>query len=341
MKLIGTLLLISSLLNSCINSQNRSGTKKTFVHTKPQRYAESITAKELKDMLYMYASDEFEGRRTGDAGQKKAINFIKQHYVDNGIASPIAKDDYFQEIPAKYFKGRVENGSENVIAYIEGSEKPNEVLIISAHLDHLGITKKGEVNNGADDDGSGTVGIMEIAEAFKLAVNDGFRPRRSVAFLHVTGEEIGLFGSRYYTDEDPIFPLKNTIANLNIDMIGRVDEKHETQPNYLYLIGSDRLSTELHNVSDSINKATVNINLSYEFNKKNDPNRFYYRSDHYNFAKHKVPVIFYFNGTHEDYHKPSDTPDKINYDLLETRARLIFYTAWELANRANRVALDN
>ncbi|WP_203255691.1 M28 family metallopeptidase [Hyunsoonleella ulvae] len=325
------------LLISCKKANKSTSTRSTI---NPEIYAKTITASELKEMLYTYASDEFEGRKTGEAGQKKAVNFIKEQYVNNGILSPIAEGDYFQEIPVEYFKNRADNASENVIAYIKGHEKPDEVLVISAHLDHIGITESGEINNGADDDGSGTVGILEIAEAFKLAEKDGFPPRRSVMFLHVTGEEIGLFGSRYYTDEDPIFPLKNTIANLNIDMIGRVDEKHKGKPNYLYLIGSDRLSTELHNVSDSINKTTVNLNLDYTFNAKNDPNRFYYRSDHYNFAKHNVPAIFYFNGTHDDYHKPSDTPDKINYEFLETRTQLIFYTAWELANRGERIKLD-
>jgi Zn-dependent M28 family amino/carboxypeptidase len=160
-------------------------------------------------------------------------------------------------------------------------------------------------------------------------------------FLHVTGEEIGLFGSRYYADVDPIFPLKNTVANLNIDMIGRVDPKHEAGgKNYLYLIGSDKLSKELHNLSEEVNKEYFNLEFDYTYNDDNDPNRFYYRSDHYNFAKNNIPVIFYFNGTHADYHKPSDTPDKINYEFLETRTRLIFHTAWELANRDERVKLD-
>ncbi|TBN02994.1 M20/M25/M40 family metallo-hydrolase [Hyunsoonleella flava] len=335
MKKLSLVLVITLLLINC-SSANKSAKRVA----NPETYAKTITADELKNMLFTYASDEFEGRKTGEPGQKKAINFIKEHYIDNGIPSPIAEGDYFQEIPVEYFNNRADNASENVVAYIKGSEKPDEVLVISAHLDHIGISKSGEINNGADDDGSGTVGILEIAEAFKAAEKDGFPPKRSIVFLHVTGEEIGLFGSRYYADEDPIFPLKNTIANLNIDMIGRVDEKHEGKPNYLYLIGSDRLSTELHTVSDSINNATLKLELDYTFNAENDPNRFYYRSDHYNFAKHNIPVIFYFNGTHADYHRPSDTPDKINYEFLEARTQLIFYTAWELANREARVKLD-
>ena len=230
--------------------------------------------------------------------------------------------------------------SENVVAFIKGTEKPDEIIVISAHLDHEGI-KDGEVYNGADDDGSGTVAVVEIAEAFRMAQKAGHSPKRSILFLHVTGEEKGLLGSRYYTDMDPIFPLKNTVANLNIDMVGRTDPKRkEGDRNYVYLIGSDKLSSELHNLSEEVNKKYANVELDYTYNDENDPNRYYYRSDHYNFAKNNVPVIFYFNGTHEDYHKASDTPDKIEYDLLENRARLVFHTAWELANRDNRIIVD-
>ena len=230
--------------------------------------------------------------------------------------------------------------TENVAAFIKGSEYPDEIVVISAHLDHEGI-KDGKVYNGADDDGSGTVAVLEIAEAFAKAKADGNGPKRSILFLNVTGEEKGLLGSAYYTDVDPIFPLANTVANLNIDMIGRTDPKREKRNrNYLYLIGSDKLSTELHAISEAANTKYMNIDLDYTFNDDNDPNRFYYRSDHYNFAKNNIPVIFYFNGTHDDYHQPSDTPDKIQYDLLENRTRLIFYTAWEVANRAERLTVD-
>ncbi|GAA4977086.1 M28 family metallopeptidase [Algibacter aquimarinus] len=335
MKKLTSFLCLAILITGCSSSQNKNKVKSKIASD----YAETITAAELKDMLYTYASDEFEGRKTGEPGQKKAVNYIKDQYIANGIPSPISKNDYFQEVPASYLRSGF-NDSENVVAFIEGSEKPNEVLIISAHLDHIGISKNGDINNGADDDGSGTVAILEIAEAFQNATKDGNGPKRSILFLHVTGEEIGLFGSRYYTDEDPIFPLKNTIANLNIDMIGRIDSKHESKPNYLYLIGSDKLSKELHKLSEAINKEFTKLDFDYTYNDENDPNRFYYRSDHYNFAKNNIPVIFYFNGTHVDYHQPSDTPDKINYEFLETRARLIFHTAWELANREERIKLD-
>ena len=509
-----TLLLTSALL--MMFSCQKEATKEDVVN-----YASSITQDELKEHLYIYASDEFEGRNTGDSGQKKAVEYIKEKYEALGI-KPVIEENYFQNVPlniiktpkvsitnngrtfnyfddflslgsansstlssseivyagygidddkysnytnlnvkgkivvikkgepkdkygnyiitgdkeaskwsngrqelsakrntakdkgvkalffmnddlfnqyARYFKELEARGvsnrlslpvkkngepdmyqflisdkmgkllvtniekstkpsyetvkfemifeasseskpSENVAAIIHGSEKPDEYIIISSHLDHVGMDANGEVFNGADDDGSGTVAMLEIAEAFKKAVDFGHRPKRSISGLHGTGEEKGLLGSKYYTDYEPLVPLKNTITNLNVDMIGRIDPKREGNRNYIYLIGSDKLSKDLHNMSEKVNKEYLNIELDYRYNDENDPNRFYYRSDHYNFAKNNIPVIFYFNGTHADYHKISDTPDKINYDLLENRSRLIFHTAWEIANRKERIVLD-
>ena len=230
--------------------------------------------------------------------------------------------------------------TENVMGFLKGSEKPEELLIISAHYDHIGFTSDGEVNNGADDDGSGVSAVLEMAEAFVAAAKKGKGPKRSILFLMVTGEEKGLLGSRYYTDFDPIFPLENTVANLNIDMIGRVDPAHENNSDYIYLIGSDKLSTELHELSERMNKTYTNLELDYAFNDDNDPNRFYYRSDHYNFAKNNIPIIFYFNGTHPDYHKPTDTIEKIEFEVLRKRANLIFHTGWEIANQEKRLVVD-
>ena len=514
---------VTFLLLNCGNQKTTTNTKtvdvkKEITSIDPQTYGTTITSDELKEMLYTYASDEFEGRDTGEKGQKMAVEYLKQKYIAMGIPSARPDNNYFQNVPLEkqkspdvkislngknfvknedyvsygstssqqfnvdeivyvgygiesdtysdytnldvkgkvvvvkegepknsdgnytltgttegskwsngrqgltskrdvamdkgaiaifvmdagmfnrylpYYKaqdasgtsGRISlesNGpemftflvneafgkalfpkineenkpqlyntklsvdvvskseklsSENVAAFIKGSEKPDEIIVISAHLDHEGV-KDGEVYNGADDDGSGTVGILEIAQAFKKAVDDGYTPRRSILFLHVTGEEKGLLGSQYYTDVDPIFPLANTVVDLNMDMIGRVDAKHETDRNYVYIIGSDFLSTELHTISENMNKKYTNINLDYTYNNDSDPNRYYYRSDHYNFAKNNIPVIFYYNGTHDDYHKPTDTVEKIEYDLLETRTRLVFYTAWELANRDKRIQVD-
>lgn len=311
---------------------------KMVENAEPMDYAKSITSKDLKKHLYIIASDEFQGRETGEPGQKMAAEYLKNEYKSLNIPSPLGGDDYFQEVPGSMFRGDVKD-SENVLAYIQGSEKPNEILVISSHYDHVGVDDEGNIFNGADDDGSGTVAIIEIAEAFVKAKKDGYTPKRSILFLNVTGEEKGLIGSKYYTD-NPVFALSQTVANLNIDMIGRTDFDHKKSDNYVYLIGSDKLSTELHDLSEAVNAKYTKIDLDYKYNDENDPNRFYYRSDHYNFAKNNIPIIFYFNGVHADYHKMTDTPDKINYELLENRARLVFLTAWEIANRAERLTVD-
>jgi len=449
-----TLYILILVLALGCNSSHK--TTKNVVSINPTTYANTITQKELKEYLYTYASNEFEGRETGMPGQKKAVAFLKNIYKNLNISAAKVDGDYFQKVPLEYsklpdgyikihgntfnigsdfisyaptegnyseivyagygiedqnysdykninVKGKViliksgepidKNGnyiisgskkksawsnmsesiskrielankkgakallfydtlnfnrlqsrfnfmkenqsnkmvlqndvinnfttifinssiskailpnittennakkittsisfniknssadinSENVIAYIKGSTKPNEYIILSSHLDHIGINTNGEINNGADDDGSGTVALLEIAEAFKKAKKEGNGPERSIVFLHVTGEEKGLLGSKYYTDYNPIFPLKSTVANLNIDMIGRIDPKRKGNRNYIYLIGSDKLSTELHNISEQVNEKYTNIELDYTYNRKNDPNRFYYRSDH-------------------------------------------------------------
>jgi hypothetical protein len=229
--------------------------------------------------------------------------------------------------------------AENVMAYIEGSDLKDEVIVLSAHYDHLGI-HEGKVYNGADDDGSGTVAIMQLAKAFIEAKNQGKGPRRSMLFLNVSGEEKGLLGSEYYS-EHPVFDLQKTVCDLNIDMIGRLDDDHKTNSNYIYLIGSDKLSKDLHNISEQANKTYTKINLDYKYNDENEPNRYYYRSDHYNFAKNGVPVIFYFNGVHADYHQETDEVQKIDFAKMEKITRLVFFTAWEIANRTERLKIDS
>lgn len=329
------LFTFSTFILSCNATQHQSKTKKSKI-----AYANTITAEELKTHLYIFASDSMEGRMTGSKGQRMAAEYLRDFYVKEGIPSPLGENEYFQHIPESYFAGRNDpKASENVLAYIKGSEKPEEVIVISAHLDHVGMDSKGNVFNGADDDGSGTVALLEMAQAFNQAVKDGNGPKRSILFLHVTGEEIGLYGSRFYT-ENPVFPLANTVCNLNIDMIGRIDPDKRDNPNYLYLIGSNMLSQELQDISVEMNDTYTKLELDYKFDDPNDPNRFFYRSDHYNFAKNNIPIIFYFNGVHEDYHKITDTPDKIEYDLMATRTKLIFLTAWEVANREDRIAID-
>jgi len=228
--------------------------------------------------------------------------------------------------------------TENVLGYLEGSDLKDELVVLTAHYDHVGMDGE-EVYNGADDDGSGTSAVIEIAEAFVKAKKEGKGPRRSMLFMLVTGEEKGLLGSEYYA-ANPVFPLENTIVDLNIDMIGRIDPAHESNPNYVYLVGSNRLSTELHEISEKVNETYTQFDLDYTYNDEDHPDRIYYRSDHWNFAKNNVPIIFYFNGVHADYHKPTDTIDKIEFELLTKRAQLVFHTAWVLANRDQRPVVD-
>ena len=322
-------------------------------NTENLKYANTIKALELKKHLLILASDSLEGRETGKPGQKMAAEYIANHFKKIGIP-PYKKNTYYQKFSVDaekhsckcstcdapflkniLYKNKIKG--ENVLGYIEGRDLKDEVIIITAHYDHLGKHDT-LIFNGADDDASGTVAALEIAEAFMKAKKEGNGPRRSILIMPVSGEEKGLLGSKYYT-ENPIYPLDKTIANLNIDMIGRVDEYHDN-PNYVYLIGSDRLSDDLHEISEEVNKKHFNIELDYTYNSEDDPNRYYYRSDHYNFAKKNIPAIFYFNGIHEDYHKTSDTAEKINFQKIEKISRLIFLTAWELANREEKPQLN-
>jgi Zn-dependent M28 family amino/carboxypeptidase len=231
--------------------------------------------------------------------------------------------------------------SSNVMGYLEGTDLKDEVLVISSHYDHVGVSSTGEIFNGADDDGSGTVSVMEIAQAFATAAKEGHKPRRSILFLNVTGEEKGLLGSEYYGDH-PIFPMENTVNNINIDMVGRIDYEYQKADNkdYIYVIGSEMLSSQLKKINEYNNITYTDLILDYRYDAEDDPNRFYYRSDHYNFAKHNVPVIFFFNGVHDDYHQVTDTVDKIEFPLMEKRAKLVFHTAWDLANRDKRTPVD-
>lgn len=307
----------------------------------PTKYMKTITAEDLKKHLYIIAADSMEGRETGSAGQKKAGRYLISEYQKNNVSFPKGASDFYQAVPASFLNGKRNRNlpnSENIWAFIEGTEKPEEVIVISAHYDHVGI-ENGEIYNGADDDGSGTSALLEIAQAFQMAKKEGNGPKRSILFLHVTGEEHGLLGSRYYS-ENPLFHLANTVADVNIDMIGRRDELHATTNNYVYIIGANRLSAELDHISAIMNQKYVGLDLDYRFNDPKDPNRFYERSDHYNFAKHGIPSVFFFNGVHADYHKKSDEAHKIEYDALEKRTQLAFVVAWELANRKNRILVD-
>lgn len=291
-------------------------------------------------------------------GGKQPLQTANYAYISNDMANEIIGDyqDHIENIKTTLDKGKTANlplqvdfiavwlkktndlRGNNIIATIDGRSKKDEYIIISAHYDHLG--KRGnQIYNGADDNGSGSSLLMSLAKAFKKAELDGHGPERSVVFMWMTGEEKGLLGSRYYV-EYPIFPLEQTVVDLNIDMVGRVDEKYTGNPNYIYVIGSDRLSSDLHKINEEANQKYTQLILDYTYNSEEDPNQFYYRSDHYNFAKNGIPAAFYFSGIHEDYHKPGDTVDKIDFDKITQIGKLIFHTAWEIANRPNKIEVD-
>jgi hypothetical protein len=281
----------------------------------------------------------------------KTVNYPNLYFISENAASLIAgrpvRDlaptglSLTADISLSVMKTTATLSTTNVVAVIEGSDLRDQYVVITSHYDHLGKRGDSVIYYGADDDGSGTVALLELAQAFSQAKKQGKGPRRSIVFMAVSGEEKGLWGSDYYGSH-PLFPLEKTSVNLNIDMIGRSDPKRTKGDslNYIYVVGDDKLSSDLRPISESINKKYTKLELDYKFNDPADPERIYFRSDHYNFAKHGVPIIFYFNGTHNDYHRPTDTPDKINYDLLAKRIRLIYHTAWEMANRDGMMKRD-
>ncbi len=313
--------------------------------------------KEFTKKYSHYFTDEKLGL---DKGEKDNASDLETFYVSPSVAGKIMNQSFDKLTKAANAFGKGKKSalkkmksnqityqlesirkkviSENVLGYLEGSDLKDELIVITAHYDHVGM-HDGKVYNGADDDGSGTVGLIELAEAFTKAKADGKGPRRSILFMTVTGEEKGLLGSAYYADHS-IFPLENTVVNLNIDMIGRTGDRDFETEDYVFLVGADKISSELHQISEDANATYTKMYLDYTYNDEKHPDRIYYRSDHWNFAKKGVPIIFYFNGTHEDYHKHTDTVDKINWPMLEKRTQLVFYTAWEIANRDARLKID-
>jgi Zn-dependent M28 family amino/carboxypeptidase len=261
--------------------------------------------------------------------------------IDKMKTSAVAKKTYPAEVDLSYTKSTSVAYASNVLGVLEGTDLKDEYVFVTAHYDHLG-KRDTVIYYGADDDGSGTVSVLEMAEAFAKAKAAGKGPRRTMVFMTVSGEEKGLWGSEYYTDH-PLFPLEKTTVDLNIDMVGRSDasRKQGDSTNYIYVVGDDKISSDLKTISEGVNKKYTKMELDYKFNDPKDPERIYFRSDHYNFAKHGVPIIFYYDGMlGADYHKPTDTPDKINYTLMAKRAQLIFYTAWEMANKDEMLKRD-
>ncbi len=245
------------------------------------------------------------------------------------------------KIKYDYTEQKITNQASNVAGYIEGTDKKDEYVILTGHFDHLGM-RNGQIYYGADDDGSGTCAVIEMAQTFAKAKAEGNGPRRTVVFMTVSGEEKGLWGSEYYSDH-PLFPLDKTSVDLNTDMIGRIDTERKTADtlNYVYVIGHDKLSSELAGINEAANNKYTGLTLDYKYDDPADPNRIYYRSDHYNFARKGIPILFFYDGMLKaDYHKPTDTVDKIYWDVYEKRARMIFYTAWQMANRDDMMKRD-
>ncbi len=295
-------------------------------------YLSQIDTQTIKSHLEFLAHDWLEGRESGEKGQFVAGLYLKSHLQALGF-EPLFLDSANQKSFFQYFSfGKLNpRKSFNVAGLLKGTDLAHEYVILSAHYDHLGLGKDG-VYNGADDNGSGTSTLLELARIFSKLKKDGFPARRSIIILFFSAEEKGLIGSEFFTDNPPI-NLQNVITDLNVDMIGRVDDKHQklNQKDYVYIIGSNFISNDLHEINENINLKHVNLTLDYDYNSKTDKLRLYYRSDHYNFAKKNIPVIFYFSGLHDDYHKVTDTSDKIMYDKTLKIAHLIFGTAFNIA----------
>ncbi|MDH5366449.1 MAG: M28 family peptidase [Cyclobacteriaceae bacterium] len=321
------LTLIFILLGESIIGQNIS----------PKQHVASIDVNDIKQCIAVLTSREFEGREAGEKGGRKTASYIKKTFEMLGVLPVVDSADtksFYQKIPL-----RGKKYSFNVVGLIKGSESPDEVIIITAHYDHLGIKGK-DYYPGADDNASGVSALLEIAQAFAEAKKKGEAPKRSILFIALAAEEKGLIGSQYYVDKDPIFPLGQTVVNLNMDMIGHLDGLHPKNPNFVSIVGSDWQSTDLHNIHEKANTDYVGLELDYTYNAFNHPEMFFYRSDQYNFARHGIPVIFYTSGDHKDYHKPTDTIENIEFERIQKVAQLVFYTAWEIANKKERIIVD-
>jgi len=244
-------------------------------------------------------------------------------------ARQVPRQEIDKRIELSVVAERRTGSSPNVLAVLEGSDPilKDEYVVISSHHDHLGV-RSGQTLNGADDDGSGTVGMLEIAQALTIE-----RPKRSVIFAWFTGEEMGLLGSHYFVNNCPV-PLEKISADLNLDMISRND------PNSLFLIASDNLSTELDGVIRSLNEKTSRLKFDYVYNNRTHPDRFYYRSDQYPFVRVGIPAVWFFCGTTPDYHTVRDTIDRVDFGKMEKVTRLTYLVALEIGNKPGLLKLD-
>ncbi len=285
-------------------------------------------------------------------GEKVAANSLLMAAPGAAPAEP------FELSAGKTLRFSVETSVEvtttrNVVALVRGSDPKleGEYVALGAHYDHSGTLTPAPgapasdtILNGADDNGSGTVALLAMAEALAKAPR---KPKRSILFVWHAGEEMGLWGSQYFTTF-PTVPLDRVIAQLNIDMIGRSRNDGEDDqrnrdlsgPDELYVIGSKMLSTELGEISEGVNQAFTKMSFNYRYDDPKDPEQFFYRSDHIHYARKNVPIIFYFTGVHEDYHQPGDEVSKIDFAKYERVTRLIYATMWELAELKQRPKVD-
>jgi Zn-dependent M28 family amino/carboxypeptidase len=281
-------------------------------------------------------------------GERRSATSIFESAYANQLLEP------FELNPEKKLAITVKTKSDvaatqNVVGVFEGSDPvlKNEYVALGAHYDHVGVgipVNGDAIYNGADDDGSGTTALLAMAEAL---AKTGTRPKRSVLFVWHAGEEKGLWGSRYFTDY-PTIPLDKIVTQLNIDMIGRSKKEGDTNPknrelsgpNEIYVIGSKMMSTELGELTENVNKQYLNLTYDYRYDDPHDPNRFFFRSDHYNYARKGIPIVFFFDGEHEDYHRPGDEVQKIDFQKMEKVTRTIYLTLWEVANRPTRPKVD-
>jgi hypothetical protein len=232
----------------------------------------------------------------------------------------------------------------NVAGFIEGGDPvlKNEIVVFSGHMDHIGKMKGGKINPGADDDASGCAAILEIARAFQSLDK---KPLRSILFLWFSGEEMGLFGSQSYVN-NPLFPLEKTVVDLNMDMIGRVkgiaDTTKETPmsgPNSVFVI-TDNQSKELLKIADEADKKSI-LDFDYSLSGRNHPLMLFARSDHYNFVRNDIPVLFFTTGLHTDYHTPGDIIDKLDFRKMELITRTVFEIGFKIADKKTRLVVDN
>ncbi|MEX0912168.1 MAG: M28 family metallopeptidase [Gemmatimonadota bacterium] len=283
--------------------------------------------------IYFLSSDALAGRDTGSPGLEAAAAYLASEHTRLGLQPGGEEGSFYQRYPFAPRRGNLAESPEitveqryppNVAAILPGSdpELSDEYVVLSAHFDHVGVGQPvngDSIYNGADDNGSGTAALLEVADAFSSLAA---RPRRSIIFLHVSGEEHGLLGSRWFS-ENPTVPVDQIIANINVDMIAR------NAPDSVVVIGKDY--STLGQIVEQVGRDHPELGLTVSDDIWPEE-RFFFRSDHFNFARLEIPSVFFFSGVHEDYHRPSDSVDKIDPDKAARVAKLIFYTVQEIAN---------